>query len=208
MRKAFSKEEYTKREKLISDTAMQLLQERKFANITMRELAKSCNMAIGTLFNYYPTKELLLRKLLYESYDSYFSAEIERLGQAKLETVDDYTAFNIAGLPAVFDNHALIALLSIHHDVFTAAEDTYSLSQLRLAWGEKLILTGSLIHGQLPRITQQQAVKYYYFLHALLVGYNNLLEIPGMNCPPLFSIDEKEEIRKAVSCYCGSFRAE
>ena len=79
MRKAFSPEEYQKREKLITDTALSLLEEKNFSNITMRELARACGVAIGTLFNYYPTKELLFRKLLYDYYNNYFTEEISEI---------------------------------------------------------------------------------------------------------------------------------
>lgn len=201
MRKAFSPEEYQKREKLITDTALSLLEEKNFSNITMRELARACGVAIGTLFNYYPTKELLFRKLLYDYYNNYFTEEISEIEKQTFYKFEDYKNFQLQRVSVLIEQHTLIALLSVHHNVYTVSEGTEALNEERLLWANKLIDIGRLTHEKLPRIPAESATRFYYFLHALLVGYSNLFQVPGMSQPPLFIDNLREETLLSVEYY-------
>ena len=50
-----SKKEATK--KKILEVSLQLFQKMGFARTTMRDVAKKCGIALGTTYNYFPTKE-------------------------------------------------------------------------------------------------------------------------------------------------------
>lgn len=202
MRKAYSPEEYQKREKRITDAALRLLKKKNFSNITMRELAKECGMALGTLFNYYPSKEILFRNLLYDYYCHYFDFEIRRIRKWEFRNFHDYKEFRLQGVEILIEQQqSLIALLSVHHNVFTVSHTTDALEDKRLLWSNKMIETGQAIHRKFPEISECEAVRFYYFLHALLVGYTNLFQVPGMAQPPLFISDLKEETVLSVTRY-------
>lgn len=202
MRKAYSPEEYHKREKLIADAALRLLKKKNFSNITMRELAKECGMANGTLFNYYPSKELLFRTLLYDYYCDYFDSEIERIRTYEFHDFKDYKEFRLQGVKLMLeDRHSLIDLLSVHHNVFIVSDSVDALEDKRILWSNKMIESGRLIHEKMPEISEYEAVRFYYFLHALLVGYRNLFQMPGMTQPPLIVSGSQEEIMLSVTRY-------
>lgn len=201
MRKAYSTEEYEKRKQIISDTALKLLKEKDFSNITMRELANACELAIGTLFNYFPSKELLFRSLLYDYYDAYFTEELSVLRAQTFSSFSDYKNFQLGRVAVLIEQDTLITVLSIHHAVYTISEDSGALNDKREIWAGKLIDLGRVAHEKFPPIPRDAAVRFYYFLHALLVGYNNLLKVPGMSKPPLFISDAKKETLLSAEYY-------
>lgn len=201
MRKSYTPEEYQAREKMILDTALALLEKKNYSNITMRELSKACGLALGTLFNYFDSKEILFRKLLYDFYYDYFTEEIQLMSLHEFDTFEDYKNYQLERVEILAERHALISLLSVHQNVYTVSESTDATDDRRTRWADKLIELGRLIHEKVPVISEDNAVRYYYFLHALLVGYSNLFNVPGMAQPPLFLSNAKQETILSVKCY-------
>ena len=55
-------------EKRIKEQGKSLFSEKGFHNVSVRELSKSCKMALGLLYRYYRNKEDLLKVILSESF--------------------------------------------------------------------------------------------------------------------------------------------
>lgn len=71
------KEQAAETKKLIFDTALQLLNEKEFNKITIRDIVKSANVSIGTFYNYYSTK----LDVYYETYkiaDEFFETTVKK----------------------------------------------------------------------------------------------------------------------------------
>jgi AcrR family transcriptional regulator len=62
-----TKKEATK--KKILDVSLQLFQKMGFARTTMRDVAKKCGIALGTTYNYFPTKEHIAHYFFEEALD-------------------------------------------------------------------------------------------------------------------------------------------
>ena len=65
--------------KQFEDPKQQILKEAKILlinkghkGINMRELAKACKFAIGTIYNYFPTKEDIVSQLMVDYWDEYY----------------------------------------------------------------------------------------------------------------------------------------
>lgn len=55
------------REKLISETKLQL-QEYGYAALNIRSIAKSCGVGVGTVYNYFPSKDAMIAGFLLEDW--------------------------------------------------------------------------------------------------------------------------------------------
>lgn len=63
------------RELLLTE-AKRRISESGYESLTVRELAKSCGLGLGTVYNYFPSKEMLIATLLLEEWTQII-AEIE-----------------------------------------------------------------------------------------------------------------------------------
>ena len=68
-------------ENLIIETAKKILLEGGYDKLNMRNVAKECGIAIGSIYNYYPTKSELIVAMMTEYWDEFFifMKEIESL---------------------------------------------------------------------------------------------------------------------------------
>lgn len=55
------------KEKILIYTKKQLF-EQGYASISLREIAKNCHMAVGTIYNYFPNKDTLIASVLLEDW--------------------------------------------------------------------------------------------------------------------------------------------
>lgn len=93
MPKILSEEEKKKREQLILENAIKMFDSSSFSEITMNALARKCNIAKGTLFNYFPTKETLFARILYNEYTEWGAHELEAIKEHDTFTKESYKKF-------------------------------------------------------------------------------------------------------------------
>ena len=79
MPKVLSEKERKQKEEVILENAMEMFDASSFSEITMNALAKKCDMAKGTLFNYFPTKETLFSRLMYREYAGWAAHELKEI---------------------------------------------------------------------------------------------------------------------------------
>lgn len=75
MEKNSRKQQAEKTKRQIFDTALELLNQREFESITIRDIVKAAGVSIGTFYHYYNSK----LDVFYETYqlaDDYFAAEV------------------------------------------------------------------------------------------------------------------------------------
>lgn len=80
------KEQAIETKKLLFDTALQLLEEKEFDKITIRDIVKRANVSIGTFYHYYSTK----LDVYYETYmiaDNFFETTVK----TELSQISDVT---------------------------------------------------------------------------------------------------------------------
>ncbi len=79
--------EYLYHRKEILQTALKLFSERGFHNVSMHEIAKESEFAVGTLYKFFKNKEDLYRALVFEKADEFHSALINAIKIRGDETV-------------------------------------------------------------------------------------------------------------------------
>lgn len=57
---------------LILNEAKKLLYDEGFNSISIRRVAKECNIAVGTIYNYFPTKKELIVEMMINFWEEYF----------------------------------------------------------------------------------------------------------------------------------------
>lgn len=77
--------------KQIDDPRQEILKQAKilmehegFKGLNMRRVAKECSFAVGTLYNYFPTKDDLLAKLMEDYWGEYYGV-LEKIAKEDLE---------------------------------------------------------------------------------------------------------------------------
>lgn len=93
MPKIISEHEKKIREQHIIEQAIIMFETMDFHEITMNALAKKCNLAKGTLFVYFPTKETLFSNILYKEYSEWGLHELTELRKHNHFTKESYKEF-------------------------------------------------------------------------------------------------------------------
>jgi AcrR family transcriptional regulator len=60
-------------QQLILSKAKEILYNEGYMNLTMRNVSKACNIALGTIYNYYPTKKDLVIEMMTEYWHGYIN---------------------------------------------------------------------------------------------------------------------------------------
>src|SRR4051812_40583041 len=95
---AAAKDETRKR---ILKVAQKQFAQNGFEQSTTRDIAREANIAVGTLFNYFPTKESIVENLVNESCvraAERFAAELERNGKQDSVTLEEELFSNVAAI--------------------------------------------------------------------------------------------------------------
>ncbi len=67
------------REQLLTEAKRQII-DNGYASTTIRSVAGACGLAIGTVYNYFPSKEMLIATFVYEDWKKYLS-DMQKLPQ-------------------------------------------------------------------------------------------------------------------------------
>lgn len=59
---------------LILSTATNILSNRGYKELSIRNVAKECNIAVGTIYNYFPTKRDLIVEMMSNHWNEYFNS--------------------------------------------------------------------------------------------------------------------------------------
>ena len=70
-------------EENILSAARRLVAEQGYAAVTMRAIAKECGIAVGTFYNYYPSKDAMLAVCLLHDWQAALSAAADRIAAAQ-----------------------------------------------------------------------------------------------------------------------------
>ena len=70
-------------EENILSAARRLVAEQGYAAVTMRAIAKECGIAVGTFYNYYPSKDAMLAACLLHDWQTALASAEERTAAAQ-----------------------------------------------------------------------------------------------------------------------------
>lgn len=122
-------------ENLIEKEAMSLFHQHDFNQVDMKMIAKKCNIAVGTLYNYYPNKQQLFIQVIQKAWastslalDDIFDAPItpeEKLSQSIEILYDDIAKRKGMGksIYKILANHEMDTdIVQIFHKIFFKIE--------------------------------------------------------------------------------------
>ena len=103
--------------------ARRLLSERGYSGLSLRELADRCGVAVGTLYNYYPSKAALIARLMLEDWQQLLQSVrgngSDPAPEQLLDAIHDRLAEFVDRNHAIFeDPEAAVSFLQarrIHH---------------------------------------------------------------------------------------------
>ncbi len=108
---------------LITDTALTLFSKKGYFNTSVRDIAKSANISVGLLYNYYPSKESLALGVLSSAFKAIDHA-IDQ--QNQLEPADQMATAIQNFIQLIQNEHdkiRLLAQMGIHREKFDFLND-------------------------------------------------------------------------------------
>jgi AcrR family transcriptional regulator len=190
MPKILSEEEKKEREQQILKNAMELFDSSSFSEITMNALARKCNIAKGTLFNYFPTKETLFSRILYNEYSEWGVQELEAIKRHDTFTKESYKIFILDQTKYLLKYRMrMIRLVSMKRSIINKniapeilAEEIESL--------DNIIHQLSLItERKIDFLTQYKIYNLYMARHVIMTGAYDLATSPN-NIEKLMEINK------------------
>jgi TetR/AcrR family transcriptional regulator, cholesterol catabolism regulator len=140
----------SERSDMILDEALRLFAERHYSIVTVREIARSCDVNVGLIYYYFDSKEHLFRSAL--------QAAIARILEGYESTRDRHTD-PLATITAWLDVHATIAPMVTHlvkimadYAVSTARDDTVDALIADFYERERILLERALRRGMAARL--------------------------------------------------------
>lgn len=163
------------RRRLILDEALALYTATSYAEVKMADVAERAQLAKGTVFLYFPTKESLFLALLEELLFAWF----EKLGGLLSADEGRWTGAKMArtvaeSLEGQETSTRLLALLQ------TVLEQNVTLEQVR-GFKERLLSalghTGALVEQRLAFLKQGEGARFLMHLYALVTGLRQMADV-------------------------------
>ena len=190
----------------ILQAALTLLDERRFADIKMADVAKQVHLAKGTVFLYFPTKEALFLELLEEKLAEWLDEVNAQLDSGK----GRWTGARVARLMAdtLARHDALTRLLTLVSSVLEHNVDVDRIAGFKQRLIVLLGATGARLEQRLSFVRAGQGTHLLLHLYAIVVGVRQLSD-PGplareaLARPELSSLtfDFETELRSLLSSF-------
>jgi AcrR family transcriptional regulator len=170
MERARKDEDKKRRRRAILDAARTELSRTRFQALQMMEVARRADLAKGTLYLYFETKEALALALLEELLEAWFDdldAALEKLRRPTPRRVAELMLHTL-------EAHAPLArLLAILQSVLEHNISLLEARRFKERLLERVLRTGSLLERQLPRVTGARLILQ---ANALVVGLSGMAE--------------------------------
>lgn len=214
MRRARSEDEKTERRNAILTTAWRMYtREPSFAAFTMSALAREAELAKGTLYLYFRTKEELFLALLENGLGAWFDAVDRRLddasGEWTPERVADAVLASLAGRETTARLLSILPGIVEHNVEFDAA------LRFKRQVMQRSEATGRRLEARLPFLLPGEGARFLVRLHAVVIGVWQLARPSPvirrvMETPELAParVDFEEDLRSLVTALLKGMRAD
>lgn len=179
MPKIISEQEKKQREMLIIDQAFLMFETMDFTEITMAALAKKCNLAKGTLFVYFPTKETLFAKLLYKEYSEWGIHELEELRKHKSFTIESYKKFIMDETSyQIHERMRMIRLVAMKRSIIHQNIAPEILAEEIDGLDKTIHLLSRMTEKKLKFFNEEMIYRLYMMRHVIIIGVYELATSP------------------------------
>ena len=176
-RRAISNEQKEERRQAILDAALQLFQETSYEAVNIAGVAEKADIAKGTIYLYFKTKEELFLALLAQEFEAWFDEADDLLKEIQTTqgicTVDELISLVGRSLE---NRPTLIRLTAILHAILEKNIEfspALSFKQMLLA---RILQTGALLETCFPFLEPGQGVYVVMHTYVLIIGVQQLAE--------------------------------
>lgn len=169
MRRAISDNQKQQRREMIMATARELYQRTGFEAITMSMVAEQTQLAKGTLYLYFTTKEELFLALTIEELTGWFSELNHGLRQGITQIAPVATLF----CDTLLARPLLTRLLAMVHSTLEQNVSLEAIRQFKQFLAEHLQTTGALLEQAL-QLAPGAGVHVLFQAQALVIGFQHL----------------------------------
>lgn len=179
-------DEKQRKQAFIAETALKMFEENDFYDISINAIAQRSNVAKGTVFNYFKTKENIFMHLLLVGYQEFFLQTINQLIQAKLTTIPELKSFLLANTRDLIENHlTLIKLNALRGPVLEGKASREETIEGRKKLYEVHEQLAELINSLCPSVDVKTANKIFIIQSSIASGLINLSNLDSFNQEPI-----------------------
>ena len=172
--RAVNPDQKEERRQIILDVALQLFQAANYEAVSMVAVAEAAQIAKGTVYLYFKTKEALFLALLTQEFERWFDrVETELRTKAQTLAIDSFGAFMVETLIA---HPALVRLIAILHVILEQNIDFATALQFKEMLLRRVNQTGPLIESALPFLRPGEGMQLLLRIHALVIGLQHMAE--------------------------------
>lgn len=170
-KRAYSDEEKQQREQMIIDAAQQLLMEKSFHSINMSEVARTANLAKGTVYLYFQTKEELFLTLFERQFAQWLEDVETQLNKltspAPKEAVVDILVQTIS------QNRQLVRMAALTNIIFEHNISYEKARAYKLLLHEQVIHLGAILDSLL-NLDPPSGIQLMYRIYVFVIGLENI----------------------------------
>jgi AcrR family transcriptional regulator len=193
-------EDKAARRRAILAVAARLLDRQQYHRITMAEVARRCNLAKGTLYLYFRSKEELFLAALEEELASWFDALALELAtlppgpDAPERFADAPERFAGAVVRTLMERETFAELLSLVHTVLEQNIDVQSAMAFKRMLLDRVSRGAAVVERAVPGLPRGSGGRVLLRLHALLVGLRQMAD-PSPVVAEVLARPEMEPLR-------------
>jgi AcrR family transcriptional regulator len=213
-KRAVTDEQKAIRRQHIIDTAKTLFAVSDFKKITMAQIADTANLAKGTLFLYFKTKEAVFLSLAQQEIEKWHN-RLDRELKAILQSDAHLQTHELVDLiMASLDDKILIRLLAILDDTLEQNIDSERAFEFKTFLKKRILQSGRYIEKIIPDIPRSDGAKIFHQSFICLVGaykvchpsqtVSLVIQKPGLE---MFNRDFKETLKDMLCYHIKGFRA-
>jgi AcrR family transcriptional regulator len=173
--RARKEEDKEARRRQLLDAALALYQATSYDEVKMADVAERTQLAKGTVFLYFPTKEALFLALLEEQLFAWFARLEETLAKGEGRWTGARVARTVA--ESLEGEESLTRLLA---RLQTVLEQNVTVEQVR-GFKERLleavVRAGALVEKRLPFLEPGEGVHFFLQVYALVVGLRQMADL-------------------------------
>jgi AcrR family transcriptional regulator len=170
-RRARSDQDKAARREGLLEVAAQLWTEKNFASITMNEVASRAQLAKGTTYLYFQTKEELLLALLERELKNWFLALGTGLNAKPSFTPKEFAKLIVKSLSK---RDALLRLLSIQANILEHNINFERALEFKQFLLRHASTAGVLLEAKLMFLKRSEGIELLQRINALIIGFHDL----------------------------------
>ncbi len=172
--RAVNPDQKEERRQIILDVALQLFQAANYEAVSMVAVAEAAQIAKGTVYLYFKTKEALFLALLTQEFERWFDrVDTELRAKAQPLSIDSFGAFMVETLAT---HPALVRLIAILHVILEQNIDFATALQFKEMLLRRVNQTGPHIESALPFLRPGEGMQLLLRIHALVIGLQHMAE--------------------------------